>query len=365
MALNKLPDIDLDFPHDRKDDVVDLVFRRYGTTHAAVVGGFSTFQARSSLAEIGKVLGLSDFQVRRLTEHVPNVSAGNIEEALNDCIESQSEVFAEEPAKTALKLASLLDGFPRYPKMHPCGMVLSCDPILHHSPTFTSAKGYPTTHFDMDSVEAVGLVKLDILAQGGLAVMRDTRAMLADRGVSVDLDALEPWQDSTVWEMIATGNARGVHHIESPAMITLEKMCDVRDINVLVAIVSVRAGLRCHVAHQLRDLVITNLEDLPHYVGRASHVISIIDPEDQEFLRLGLVVHCAVFTRSKTFQMWSVTLLAIVGSLRFFSELWPVRHHLSVLFLSPRLRPASAGRISAPVLVKRGLVPSREKPGLA
>ena len=239
MALNKLPDIDLDFPHDRKDDVVDLVFRRYGTTHTAVVGGFSTFQARSALAEIGKVLGLSDFQVRRLTEQLPNVNAGYIRQAVADCVQSQGGDFAEEPVKTAVTLAAMLDGFPRYPKMHPCGMVLSCDPIRDHTPTFTSAKGYPTTHFDMDSVEAVGLVKLDILAQGGLAVMRDARAMLLERGIEVDLEALEPWEDSAVWDLIATGNARGAHHIESPAMITLEKMCNVRDIDVLIAIVSV------------------------------------------------------------------------------------------------------------------------------
>ena len=239
MALNKLPDIDLDFPHDRKDDVVDLVFRRYGTKHSAVVGGFSTFQARSALAEIGKVLGLSDFQVRRLTEQIPNVAARDIAQAVSDCVESQSDVFNEEPARTAVILAALLDGFPRYPKMHPCGMVLSRDPILDHSPTFQSAKGYPTTHFDMDSAEAVGLVKLDILAQGGLAVMRDARKMIQDKGITVDLEALEPWEDPAVWEMIATGNGRGVHHIESPAMITLSKMCDVRDVDVLIAIVSV------------------------------------------------------------------------------------------------------------------------------
>lgn len=239
MALNKLPDIDLDFPHDRKDDVVDLVFRRFGTTHAAVVGGFSTFQARSALAEIGKVLGLSDFQVRRLTEQIPNVNAGHIAQAVADCVESSSEDFAEEPARSAVLLAAMLDGFPRYPKMHPCGVVLSCDPIRDHTPTFMSAKGYPTTHFDMDSVEAVGLVKLDLLAQGGLAVMRDTKAMLLERGVTVDLAGLEPWQDPAVWDMIATGDARGVHHIESPAMITLEKRCNVRDIDVLIAIVSV------------------------------------------------------------------------------------------------------------------------------
>jgi error-prone DNA polymerase len=239
MALNKLPDIDLDFAHDRKDDVVDLVFRRYGTTHAAVVGGFSTFQARSALAEIGKVLGLSDFQVRRLTEQIPNVNAGYIAQAVADCVECRNEDFAEEPARTAVTLAAMLDGFPRYPKMHPCGMVLSCDPIRDHSPTFTSAKGYPTTHFDMDSVEAVGLVKLDLLAQGGLAVMCDTKAMLADRGIPIDLESLEPWEDPAVWDMIAAGNVRGVHHIESPAMITLEKMCNVRDIDVLIAVVSV------------------------------------------------------------------------------------------------------------------------------
>ena len=239
MALHKLPDIDLDFPHDRKDDVVDLIFRRYATTHAAVVGGFSTFQARSALAEIGKVLGLSDFQVRRLTEQIPNVNAGYIAQAVADCVESQSSDFAEEPAKTAVTLAAMLDGFPRYPKMHPCGVVLSCDPIRDHTPTFISAKGYPTTHFDMDSVEAVGLVKLDILTQGGLAVMRDAKALLSERGVQVDLESLEPWEDSAVWDMIARGDARGVHHIESPAMITLEKMCNVRDMDVLIAIVSV------------------------------------------------------------------------------------------------------------------------------
>ena len=239
MALNKLPDIDLDFPHDRKDDVVDMVFARYGTKHAAVVGGFSTFQARSALAEIGKVLGLSDFQVRRLTEQIPNVAARDIAQAVADCVESQSEVFSEEPARTAVILAALLDGFPRYPKMHPCGIVLSCDAILDHSPTFESAKGYPTTHFDMDSVEAVGLVKLDILAQGGLAVMRDARKMIEERGISIDLESLEPWEDPAIWDMIAAGNGRGVHHIESPAMITLSKMCNVRDVDVLIAIVSV------------------------------------------------------------------------------------------------------------------------------
>ena len=130
----------------------------------------------------------------------------------------------EEPYRTALEMASFLAGFPRYPKMHPCGIVLSRQPMHELTPCFTSRKSYPTTHFDMDAVESIGLVKMDILAQGGLAVMRDACASLTARGIptsSATLEALAPWEDPGVWAMIAGGHARAVHHIESPAMTNL------------------------------------------------------------------------------------------------------------------------------------------------
>jgi DNA-directed DNA polymerase III PolC len=239
MALSKLPDIDLDFPHDRKDDVVDLIFQKYGREHTAIVGGFSTFLARSAVADVAKVLGVSEFQIRRFTEHFPWTAAGNIEEALKLSQECRDLPVHEEPYRSAVSMAKLLDGFPRYPKMHPCGVVLSRQPMLELTPTFRSNKGYPTTHFNMDAVEAIGLVKMDILAQGGLAVMRDARLSLAAQGITVDLKSLEPWVDPGVWEMIASGGARAVHHIESPAMISLCRQCNVREIDGLIAIVSV------------------------------------------------------------------------------------------------------------------------------
>ena len=264
MALNKLPDIDIDFPHDRKDDVVDIIFAEYGREHCAVVGGFSTFQAKSAFADVAKVLGMAEREVRRFTahfsfgggwvpdEHTPGGGA-KLCELLAASPENRDLPLDEEPFKTALDMAEFLDGVPRNPKMHPCGVVLSRQPMHELTPTFISNKGYPTTHFDMDAVEVIGLVKIDVLAQGGLAAMRDVKASLAQRGISVDLNALEPWQDPQVWELIS-GGARAVHHIESPAMTGLCRQCNVRDIDTLIAIVSV---IRPGAANQGKKLAFT------------------------------------------------------------------------------------------------------------
>jgi DNA polymerase-3 subunit alpha len=252
MALNKLPDIDIDFPHDRKDDVVNLIFAKYGRQHCAVVGGFSTFQARSAFADVAKVLGVAEREVRRFTDHfpwsfgggwVPNEHTPSGGAKLRAMLEASPEnrdlPLNEEPFKTALDMAEFLDGVPRNPKMHPCGIVLSRQPIHELTPTFIANKGYATTHFDMDAVEVIGLVKVDVLAQGGLAAMRDVKESLARRNITFDLNVLGPWQDPQVWDMIASGGARAVHHIESPAMTGLCRQCNVRDIDTLIAIVSV------------------------------------------------------------------------------------------------------------------------------
>ncbi len=260
MALQKLPDIDVDFPHDRKDDVVDLIFRKYGEAYCAVVGGFSSYQSRGAMGDVAKVLGVSEHQIRRITERFPYASPGDMLENVSENQACRDLPLQEEPYCHALNMAKFLDGFPRYPKMHPCGVVLSRQPIRHLTPTFTAHKGYPTTHFDMDAVEAIGLVKMDILAQGGLSVMRDVGTMLLERGVCLDLErcrsnpiqnsgkmpikcAIEsecdPWTDPKVWSMIAGGGSRAVHHIESPAMVSLCRRCNVREIDGLIAIVSV------------------------------------------------------------------------------------------------------------------------------
>lgn len=247
MKLQKLPDIDIDFPHDRRDEVVDMIFDQYGPDHAAVVGGFDTYRGRSAFADIAKALGVSEFQIRRMTEKLPPISARHVESAARGGVEAHGLAWDENPYRAALKLAARLDGFPRHAKMHPCGVVISRRPVAEVSPLFTSAGARPTTQFDMEAVEAMGLVKLDILAQGGLSVLRDTRSALRARGIAPP----EPgsWDDREVWKMIAGGEARGVHHIESPAMTSLARMSSVQTIDQLIAIVSV---IRPGAANSLR-----------------------------------------------------------------------------------------------------------------
>ncbi|MGC8744541.1 MAG: DNA polymerase IV [Verrucomicrobiia bacterium] len=239
MAFNKLPDIDIDFPHDRKDDVIKLIFEKYGGDYVAIVGGFSTFQARSAVGEVGKALGLSERQIRQITANFPWGGARGLKSAIEKISECKDLPLNEEPYKSAIEMAEFLDGVPRYPKMHPCGVTVAPQPVRSLTPTFLSAKGYPTSHYDMDSLEALGLVKIDILAQGGLAVIRDVLNGLEKTGERIELQNLEPWEEPQVWTMIANGETRALHHIESPAMVGLCRMTNVRDIDGLVAIVSV------------------------------------------------------------------------------------------------------------------------------
>ena len=238
MQFAKLADIDLDLPWDRRDEVIQYVFDRYGRDHVAMIGAVHTFQGRSAIADVAKVYGIAEREARRFTEHLP-WHRGDARSAVTDTPECSNLPFKDEPYKTVLELAGSFDGIPRHFAMHPCGLVVSGEPIADRMPLFESSKGLPTTHYAMDDVEELGLLKLDLLGQAGLSVLRDTLANLQDNRVSPpDLDRLD-WTDAPTWESIATGQARGVFHIESPAMTSLLVMTNCRDIDCLTTVESI------------------------------------------------------------------------------------------------------------------------------
>ncbi|MGQ9634154.1 MAG: DNA polymerase III subunit alpha [Bryobacteraceae bacterium] len=238
MQFSKLADIDLDLPWDRRDEVVRYVFEKYGPEHVAMIGAFNTFQGRAAVADVAKVYGIPEREVRRFTEHMP-AFMGDAATVLRTLPECRHLPWDEEPYRTILELAPRLEGIPRHASMHPCGLVISAAPITDRMPLFLSAKGYPTSQYAMEDVEELGLLKMDLLGQAGLSVLRDACANVRrNRGVEVDLETVD-YEDAASWAMIATGNARGVFHIESPAMTSLLVMADCRDLDCLTAVESI------------------------------------------------------------------------------------------------------------------------------
>ncbi len=238
MQFAKLADIDLDLPWDRRDEVVRYVFERYGEEQVACIGAFNTFQGRSSVADIAKVYGISEREARRFTENLPYF-AGDAGAVVREMPECRHLPYNEEPYRTILKMTAALEGVPRHFMMHPCGLVIGAAPIVSRMPVFRSAKGLLTTHYAMDDVEELGLLKMDLLGQAGLSVLRDARAAIrANRGVEIDAASIDQ-RDPATWEAISSGHARGVFHIESPAMTSLLVMANCRDIDCLTAVESI------------------------------------------------------------------------------------------------------------------------------
>ncbi len=239
--FSKMADIDLDLPWDRREQVMRWVYDRWGHDRVAMIGAPNTFRGRAAVAELGKVHGLPPSEVHRFTRRLPAYArAGELERAIAVSPEARGLPIAEEPYATILRTAGLLDGLPRHWAMHPCGLVVSPEPLTSLVPVQKSPRDILVAQFDMDAIEELGFIKIDLLGQAGLSVLRDTVAEIqrTDRR-TIDLETGIDYADRRTWEMIATGGARGVHHIESPAMTSLIRQCDCRDIDTLTAVVAI------------------------------------------------------------------------------------------------------------------------------
>jgi DNA-directed DNA polymerase III PolC len=238
--FSKMADIDLDLPWDRRDEVIDWVYERYGSDRVAMIGAANTYRARGAVAELGKVYGLAPSEVHQATRLLGWMTARNLPESIARSPEARDIPVDEEPYRTILRLAAGLQGLPHHWAMHPCGLVVSPEPLADVVPVQRSAKGPLVAQYDMDTIEDLGFVKVDLLGQAGLAVLRDAVAEIErTAGARVDLEHDVDYSEPSTWDMIAGGRARGVHHIESPAMTSLLVQCDCRDIDCLTSVVAI------------------------------------------------------------------------------------------------------------------------------
>ncbi len=214
------PDFDIDFSYTDRDEVMDYIFKRYGRRHVALLGSFTTFQKRAAIHEIGKVFGLPDHEIKTLQRTLS--PADNVQ-------------------KKILQFAQLLIGFPNNLSIHPCGMLISEEPLNNYVSLYMPPKGFATTHIDMFSAEDIGLNKFDILSQRGLGHIKECLQLIKkNTGVDVNIHAFDKFtEDEQIKQKIREGDTIGCFYVESPAMRTLLKKLRCEDYLTLVAASSI------------------------------------------------------------------------------------------------------------------------------
>ena len=216
-----MPDFDIDFCETRRGEVIRYVQERYGADKVAQIITFGKLKARAVLKDTGRVLQMPYGQVDRLAKLVPNhpTDPWTLERALNGVSELAAEYRNDSDVRRLFDLAQKLEGLPRHSSTHAAGVVIGDRPLDQLVPLYRDPRSdMPVTQFDMKYVEAAGLVKFDFLGLKTLSVLRKGVALLAKRGVAVDLDRLMPWDDPEVYALLQRADTVGVFQLESEGM---------------------------------------------------------------------------------------------------------------------------------------------------
>ena len=231
------PDIDVDFAWDERDGVLETVLaRRAG--HAAMVANHVLFQPRMAVREVAKVYGLPAAEIDRVSRRLPWY--WRVEDGHGDFLaelQRQPETRALEfpaPWPEILDYARRIIGTPRHLSVHPGGVVITPGPIDEYVPVERAAKGVPIIQWEKDAAEDAGLVKIDLLGNRSLGVIRDALANLRANGTPLDESRWEPEDDFATQEAVAQGRTMGCFYIESPAMRLLQQKSRVGDFEHLV-----------------------------------------------------------------------------------------------------------------------------------
>ncbi len=215
-----MPDFDIDFCQDRRDEVIRYVQERYGRAQVAQIITFGTLQARGVLRDVGRVLELPYGQVDKLCKLVPQNPAAPI--SLDKAIEGEPKLQAareEDPVVARLfDISVKLEGLNRHASTHAAGLVIGDRPLVELVPLYRDPKtDMPVTQFNMKWVEQAGLVKFDFLGLKTLTVLQKAVDLIRRRGIAIDLASI-PLDDAKTYDMLARGETVGVFQVESAGM---------------------------------------------------------------------------------------------------------------------------------------------------
>jgi DNA polymerase-3 subunit alpha len=211
-----MPDFDIDFCQDRRDEVIRYVQQKYGRDRVAQIITFGKLQARAVLRDVGRVLAMPYGQVDRLCKLVPNNPAHpvSLEEAIAAEPALQQQQDSDESVARLIAIALKLEGLYRHASTHAAGVVIGDRPLTELIPLYRDPRSdIPVTQFNMKWVALAGLVKFDFLGLKTLTVLARTRELLAARGITLDLSNL-PLDDPGAYELLARGDTVGIFQVE-------------------------------------------------------------------------------------------------------------------------------------------------------
>lgn len=233
-----MPDIDIDFCFERRDEVIRYLEEKYGEDHVAQIVTFGTMAARAVIRDVGRAMNISLPEVDRIAKLVPNEIGMTLERALEISPELR-EAYQKEPrVQELIRVAQNLEGMPRHASTHAAGVVISPEPLVRYLPLQKISEGTVVTQFPMQTIEELGLLKLDVLGLRTLTVIRDTLQLVAQHyGKEISSESI-PTDDAKTYQLLAAGETRGVFQLESPGMRNLLKNLQPERLEEIIALIA-------------------------------------------------------------------------------------------------------------------------------
>ena len=213
-----MPDIDVDFCYERRQEVIDYVARKYGADHVSQIITFGTLQAKGCVRDVGRVLGMSYQDTDAVAKAIPFDLGMTLEKALT-LSPLLKTMYDEQPeVHRLIDTAMTLEGMPRHASTHAAGVLITGKPVMEYVPLQRNDEVI-TTQYPMGTIERLGLLKMDFLGLRTLTVIRDTLDMLREQGIDMKPEDI-PRDDPAVYEMISAGDTDGVFQLEGGGMRT-------------------------------------------------------------------------------------------------------------------------------------------------
>ncbi len=210
-----MPDIDIDFCYDRRDEVIDYVVERYGRAHVSQIVTFGTLAARAAVRDVGRVLGMPIPEVDAVANAIPRDLGVTLADAMKTP-ELEEQMAASAKVRTLLDLASAIEGMPRNISVHAAGVVITERPLHEYVPLAKSGDTV-VTQYDMDTVASLGLIKFDFLALRYLTILADAEREVRESEPDFSLSTI-PLDDEATYALISRGDTGGVFQLESAGM---------------------------------------------------------------------------------------------------------------------------------------------------